>query len=77
VEDKAQPEAPVRGQVWDLFKKLRKHGLTNDQIGILIRKFGYDMSRERIMQDMGWTSAKMFTLRYNQALDALRKRGFR
>jgi hypothetical protein len=77
IDEKPNTEVQESGQIWELFKKLRKFGMRNDQIGILVRKFGKDMTRREIMEDMGWTSNKMFEIRYNQAIDALRKRGFR
>jgi hypothetical protein len=76
VEKKPWIDKEEPGQVWELFKKLRRHGLKNDQIGILIREFGYNMTREQIMRDMGWSSVRMYVLRYNAALVTLRKRGF-
>jgi hypothetical protein len=77
IEERPNVEPQEPGKVWELFKKLRKFGMKNDQIGILIRKFGYDMTRREILEDMGYTSNKMFEIRYNRAIDELRKRGFR
>jgi hypothetical protein len=76
IEEKPAADHAESGEIWALFKKLRKYGLDNDQIGILIRKFGYGFTHRQIMEDMHFTSFKIFTTRLNRALDTLRKRGY-
>ncbi len=61
---------------WAMFKTLRKYGIANDQIQILVRKFAYDMSHRQIMAELGWLSFKTFDRRYHEALAALKHRGF-
>lgn len=63
--------------VWDLFKKLRRYGLDRDQIGILVRKFGKNMTNRQIIEDMGWTSHNHLYRRYKQALHDLAERGLK
>lgn len=86
IEEEADTRGPKEaGEVWEFFKKLRKYkrrgardkgGLSNDQIGILVRKFGMNMNDEQIRSDMNWTSKSMFDIRYNSAIDLFRKLGF-
>lgn len=70
-------EEPKGVGAWELFKKLRQYGLNRDQIGILVRKFAYNMSREQIKRDMNYTSNQTFDRRYKEALATLKKRGFK
>lgn len=63
--------------VWSLFKKLRTFKMPPDQIGILVRLFGAGMNMSQVQKDMGWTSTKTLYKRYKDALETLKKRGFR
>jgi hypothetical protein len=65
------------GQIWSLFKKLRAAGLERDQIGILLRKFGYGMTNRAIMKDMGWTSHDSLYRRYRKAMHTLTLRNLK
>jgi hypothetical protein len=58
--------------VWELFKKLRKLPLANDQILILIRTFGLGQSRRLIMREMGEPSSQTYQRRLAKAVQILR-----
>lgn len=62
---------------WALFKQIRGYGLADDQIAILVRKFGLDMALRDIQVDMGFTSYGSLYRRYKDALEILKRGGFR
>jgi hypothetical protein len=66
-----------RPGAWEMFKKLRRYGLNRDQVGILIRKFVYEMSNRQILEEMGWTSHSALYRRYREALTILKSKGFK
>lgn len=76
IERLAEPPKEVRPNVWKFFKLLRSYGLYNDQIGILIRKFCFNMSRAKIIKEMGWVSNQTYDRRLKRALEVLKDRGF-
>lgn len=63
---------PEQG-VWEFFKLLRKLPLTNDQILILVCKFGLDMQVQQIVERMNWTSPSSYYFRYRKALEIVQK----
>lgn len=77
IEEKAVEATQPKGEIWELFKKLRRYGLGRDQIGILLRKFGKDMSRAEILEDMNWTSNQTYDRRYRDAIATLKRRGYK
>jgi len=70
-----EAEPPEAGQVWALFKKLRAAGLNRSQVGILLRRHGYNMTDRQIIEDMGWTSKDTLESREKKALAVLKRRG--
>lgn len=74
-EMKVKTEKVVKGQVWDLFKKLRHFGIPNHQIGILVRRFGYGMSFGEIQKEMGWTTYHGMYSHYRNAMNKIKKEG--
>lgn len=59
--------------VWVLFTHLRKLPLENDQIRLLIRKYGLGQGRPTIMRELGWKSTSHYQRRLSLALEVVRK----
>lgn len=58
--------------IWALFRHLRKLPLENDQIRILIRKYGLGQGRPLIMRELGWKSVSHYQRRLRLAVETLR-----
>lgn len=66
---------PTTGS-WDLYKKLRRTGLDNDQILILIDRFAVGSTFRQIMEARNYTSMQTLLRRFNKALEHLKRRGY-
>lgn len=61
--------------VWRLFKVLRRFDLTNDQVRILVRKFGLGMGRPAILRELGWKSHRGYDKLVANAIRTIKASG--
>lgn len=76
IEEFPAPE-PESGVIWQMFRRLRKYPISNDQIGIILRKFVMNYSHRQILEDMGYTSHGTLAQRLKSAFAILKSCGFR
>lgn len=73
---KVPQDESKRTTVWLMFKSIRGYGLSNEEIGIILRKFAINMSEYQIQIDMGWTSRYLVRRFLKSGLKKLKVGGF-
>jgi hypothetical protein len=59
--------------VWELFLELRGLPLSREQVRILVRVFGCNMSRAQIMREFGWNSVRDYEQKKAEALEIVKR----
>jgi hypothetical protein len=68
---------PTPNEVTNMVKMLKKYGLPDHQIAILMDKFVDNKTMAQITKDRGFTSSGVVFYLYRLALDTLKARGFK